>query len=129
MKTFRYHTLENSSSRITRAALDADTETIYLEFPNASYSYHRPGEAIDIFDNLCGVKDHAKFIEDQGLTADELEAHKMALGYKIGSEGSYCLAKIVGPRTAYFPNVKLSPEEASEVFPVVFQAGVEPCEF
>ena len=115
MKTLRYHTLVNSSIKITRAALDAEKELLFLEFPNATYSYHRPEEAEAIFNNLTGTKAHA-----ESLTEKEIAILTESLGYKIGSEGSYALKQIVGPRKQPFPFTKLTPEESVEVW-----AGME----
>jgi hypothetical protein len=115
MKTLRYHTLINSSSKITRAALDAEKELLFLEFPNATYSYHRPGIAEAVFNGLTMVKDYAST-----LTEQEIIERQESMPYKIGSEGSYALKHIVGLRKDPFPFVKLTPEEAAEVW-----AGME----
>ena len=116
MSTLRYHALVNSSSKITRAALDAEKELIYLEFPNATYSYHRPeGMAEGLFEVLCSVKPYAASLTERGI----IEFQPL-FDYKIGSEGSYALKRIVGPRKQPFPFTKLTPEESAEVW-----AGME----
>ena len=110
------HKLENSSSRILRAAVDKDKETIYLEFPNGTYAYHREsGDAADLFESLRSVKAQREAIGDDIETLGRLQAD---CPYTIGSEGSFCLKLIVGPRNALNPFVKLSPEEAAEIFPL-----------
>lgn len=105
----KYHPILNSNSGISRAAFDGD-KTIYLQFPNATYEYVR-GNADALWSNLVNVKALAA-----SLTDEEKAEMQPRLTHTIGSEGSYCLKLLVGPRKEPYPNRRLSAEEASLVW-------------
>ena len=106
----KYHRVINSSSGITRAAIDPESSTLYLQFPNASYSYTRPDAEL-VFASLVNVKPHAK-----SLTEEDRAELQRTLEWTIGSEGSYLLRVAVGTRKSPFPNTKLDPDTAKAIW-------------
>ena len=121
--TMLYHPILNSSSGITRAAFDGDS-TVYLEFAgktaNNTYAYERE-IAESIFASLVNCKPYAA-----SLTDEEKVELQRTLGWTIGSEGSYCLRVLVGPRKEPFANRKLTPEEAEAVWADMPEVESEP---
>ena len=99
----QYHEIKNSNSGILAAAFNGD-RTLFLMFKNASYAYEREN-AEDLWTELVNVKPLAA-----SLTDEEKVELQLRTPYTLGSEGSWCLKQLVGPRAAPYPNRKLTPE-------------------
>lgn len=119
----KYHPILNSNSGISAAAFDAETNEIFLRFPNATYGY-RPDNAEQHFENLVNVKRYA-----ESLNEEEKAEIQQNVNYTLGSEGSYCLKNFVGPRKEPFPFLKLTPEDAVKVWAGMSGVSIstEPC--
>lgn len=107
----RRHEIKGSKSGIAHAAYDAETQHFYLMFPNGPYRYHEVPP--HHFEALLKIKAIARAME-----TDPTIPAKDENGVSNGSEGSYLLFHIRGPRKGPAPFKFDRPDEwdASGVF-------------
>lgn len=111
------HTCDPESKYATRVAYSPDTKQFFIEF-KAGQVYRYEGVPGIHFDGVMFTKTRLRDWMEANPDADHSNPPKDYAGAKLGSEGSYLIAHVVGRdrKNPPFTYRKLDPDEAAAIF-------------